>query len=119
MSNLPTGTVTLLFTDIEGSTRLWSEHREVMRDAVERHDDILRTAIEDSGGFVFATGGDAFSAAFQTAQNALAAAVEAQLVLNGEDWGEVRLRIRMGVHTGEAEERDDNYFGPVVMNQRG
>ncbi len=114
MSNLPTGTVTLLFTDIEGSTRLWSERREVMRDAVERHDGILRTAIEDNGGFVFATGGDAFSAAFQTAQNALAAAVEAQLVLTGEDWGEVWLRIRMGVHTGEAEERDDNYFGPVV-----
>jgi len=114
MGALPTGTVTFLFTDIEGSTRLWAEGRDAMHGALERHDDILRTAIEDNGGFVFATGGDAFSAAFQTAQNALAAAVEAQLVLTGEDWGEVRLRIRMGVHTGEAEERDDNYFGPVV-----
>lgn len=114
MSDLPTGTVTFLFTDIEGSTRLWSESRDAMDEAVERHDDILRTAIGDHGGFVFATGGDAFAAAFRTVHDALAAAVGAQLVLTGEVWGEVVLRIRMGIHTGESEERDDNYFGPVV-----
>lgn len=114
MSDLPTGTVTFLFTDIEGSTRLWSERRDAMRGAVKRHDDILRTAIEDKGGFVFATGGDAFSAVFQTTHDALAAAVEAQVFVIDEDWGEVELLVRMGIHTGEAEERDDNYFGPVV-----
>ena len=114
MSDLPTGTVTFLFTDIEGSTRLWSERGKAMGGAVKRHDDILRTAIEDNGGFVFATGGDAFSAAFQTTDDALAAAVEAQVFVTGEDWGEVALLVRMGIHTGEAEERDDNYFGPAV-----
>jgi predicted ATPase/class 3 adenylate cyclase len=103
-----------LFTDIEGSTRLWAEGREAMHGALERHDDILRTTIEDNGGFVFATGGDAFSAAFQTTQDALAAAVEAQLVLAAEDRTEIPLRVRMGIHTGEAEERDNNYFGPAV-----
>ena len=114
MADLPTGTVTFLFTDIEGSTRLWSERRGAMDEVLERHDEIMRTAIGDNGGFVFATGGDAFSAAFRTAQEALAAAVTAQLGLTGEDWGEVSLRVRMGVHTGEAEEGDDNYFGPAV-----
>ena len=114
MADLPTGTVTFLFTDIEGSTRFWSERRGGMDEALVRHDEILRTAIGDNGGFVFAIGGDAFSAAFRTAQEALAAAVSAQLGLTGEDWGEVPLRVRMGVHTGEAEERDDNYFGPAV-----
>ena len=114
MPDLPTGTVTFLFTDIEGSTRLWLERPDAMRGAVKRHDDILRTAIGDNGGFVFATGGDAFSAAFQTTPDALAAAVEAQVLVTGEDWGESSLLVRMGIHTGEAEERDDNYFGPVV-----
>jgi class 3 adenylate cyclase len=66
------------------------------------------------GGFVFATGGDAFSAAFQTTQDALAAAVEAQLALAAEGRTEIPLRVRMGIHTGEAEERDNNYFGPAV-----
>jgi predicted ATPase len=83
--------------------------------SVERHDAIVRSAIEDHDGFVFATGGDAFSAVFRSAQDALAAAVKAQLAITGEEWGEVQpLLVRMGVHTGEAEERDDNYFGPAV-----
>ena len=114
MSDLPTGTVTFVFTDIEGSTRLWAEGRDAMHGSLERHDRILRTAIGDNGGYVFATGGDAFSAAFQATQDALAAAVAAQLMLGAEDWGEAPLRVRMGIHTGEAEERDDNYFGPAV-----
>jgi len=86
----------------------------VMSAMVERHDTIVRSAIEDHDGFVFATGGDAFSAVFRSTQDALAAAVTAQLGLTAEDWGESPLRVRMGVHTGEAEERDDNYFGPAV-----
>jgi len=114
MADLPTGTVTFLFTDIEGSTRLWAEHRGTMGEVVERHDIIVRSAIEDNGGFVFATGGDAFSAAFPTAQDALAAAVMAQIKLTGEDWGTSTVRVRMGIHTGEALERDEDYFGPVV-----
>ena len=114
MSDLPTGTVTFVFTDIEGSTRLWADGRDAMHRAVQRHDQILRAAFEGNGGYVFATGGDAYSAVFQTAQDALAAAVAAQLMLAAEDWDEASLQVRMGIHTGEAEERDDNYFGPAV-----
>ena len=72
MSSQPTGTVTSLFTDIEGSTKLWEQHPEAMRKALARHDTILRTAIEDSGGYVFKTIGDAFCcAAFDAAPAAV------------------------------------------------
>ncbi len=79
--NLPAGTVTFLFTDIEGSTRLWEETPEAMRLALARHDTLLRQAIEDNDGVVFKTVGDAFCAAFATAPNALAAALSAHLLL--------------------------------------
>src|SRR3989337_403442 len=77
MAVLPTGTVTFLFTDIEGSTRLWEEHAEAMRAALGRHDDLLRAAITEHRGHVFKTVGDAFHAAFPTAADALAAALDA------------------------------------------
>ena len=64
MSSRPSGTVTFLFTDIEGSTRMWEEHRAEMPAALEQHDTLLRGAIEAEGGYVFTTAGDAFSAAF-------------------------------------------------------
>ena len=73
MASLPSGTVTFLFTDIEGSTKRWEQHSEAMRAALARHDDILRSAIEANGGYVFKTVGDAFYAAFATAPAALAA----------------------------------------------
>ncbi len=114
MSDRPTGTVTFLFTDVEGSTRLWEEHPEEMRQALARHDELLRLAIEGRGGFVFTTAGDAFSAAFSTAGAAVEAAVSAQLDLRREPWGQVELAVRMAVHTGEAEERDGDYFGPAL-----
>src|SRR5215831_9963204 len=97
---LPSGTVTFLFTDIEGSTRLWEEHPEAMRSVLARHDTLLRQAIEANNGTVFKTLGDAFCAAFATAPEALAAAVEAQLALHSELWpGELSLRVRMALHT--------------------
>src|SRR5881628_1594120 len=103
MSALPTGTVTFLFTDIEGSTRLWEEHPEAMRVALARHDAFLRHAIETHGGHVFKTVGDAFCAAFATAPHALAAALMAQQALCSEPWGEVHaVRVRMALHTGAA-----------------
>jgi class 3 adenylate cyclase len=71
---LPTGTVTLLFTDIEGSTRLWEQHPQAMSTALERHDALMRSAIESSGGYVFKTVGDAFCAAFASAKEAVVAA---------------------------------------------
>jgi predicted ATPase/class 3 adenylate cyclase len=112
---IPTGTVTLLFTDVEGSTRLWESEPERMAQALRRHDELLAAAIGQAGGFVFKTVGDAFCAAFVTPQAALAAALEAQRALAAEEWPTSRpIRVRMSLHTGVCEERDNDYFGPVV-----
>jgi predicted ATPase/class 3 adenylate cyclase len=112
---IPTGTVTLLFTDVEGSTRLWEAEPGRMAQALRRHDELLRAAIGQAGGFVFKTVGDAFCAAFATPQAALAAALEAQRALAAEQWPTNRpIRVRMSLHTGVCEERDNDYFGPVV-----
>ena len=112
---MPSGTVTLLFTDVEGSTRLWETEPEPMARALRRHDEILRTAIGQAGGFVFKTVGDAFCAAFATPQAALDAAAAAQRELGAEPWPTGRpIRVRMSLHTGVCEERDNDYFGPVV-----
>jgi predicted ATPase/class 3 adenylate cyclase len=115
MAQIPSGTVTLLFTDIEGSTRIWEAQPETMARALRRHDEILRSAIADTGGFVFKTVGDAFCASFATPRAALDAALAAQQHLAAEDWPTARpIRVRMGLHTGVCEERDRDYFGPVV-----
>jgi predicted ATPase/class 3 adenylate cyclase/Tfp pilus assembly protein PilF len=112
---LPTGTVTFMFTDIEGSTKLWEQHPQQMRDALARHDALLRQAIESNGGHVFKTVGDAFCAAFPTAIDALSAALDAHRALQAEAWGETGpLKIRVGLHTGMAQERDGDYFGPAL-----
>jgi predicted ATPase/class 3 adenylate cyclase len=104
MPDLPSGTVTFLFTDIEGSTALWERDRVAMRAAVERHLALLDAAIQAHGGLHFKTVGDALQAAFPTAPQALAAALDAQRALLVEDWGEVgSLRVRMALHAGEAE----------------
>src|ERR1041385_7717099 len=115
MTDLPTGTLTFLFTDIEGSTRLWERFPEAMRLALEQHDALLKAAIETHNGYVFKTVGDAFCAAFPAASDALSAALEAHLALAAEEWGETGpIRVRMGLHTGTAQERDDDYFGPTL-----
>src|SRR5213592_4262067 len=111
-TRMPKGTVTFLFTDIEGSTRLWEQHPRAMQVALARHDTLLREAIEDHGGYVFKTVGDAFCAAFSTAPEALSAALAAQRALRAADWGAVdTIRARMALHTGVAEVRDGDYFG--------
>nr|WP_309687465.1 adenylate/guanylate cyclase domain-containing protein [Armatimonas sp.] len=113
--NRPEGTVTLLFTDIEGSTKLWETHPEQMRLALARHDALLREAIEAQNGYVFKTIGDAFCAAFATAPEALAAALAAQLALLAEPWPEpTSIKVRMALHTGAVESRDSDYFGPPL-----
>jgi predicted ATPase/class 3 adenylate cyclase len=115
MTEFPTGTITFLFTDLEGSTRQWEEHPEAMRQALARHDQVLREAVATHGGSVFKTGGDAFCVAFQRAPDALAAALDAQLALVVEEWGKLGpLRSRMALHAGTAEERNSDYFGPVL-----
>ena len=115
MTDLPTGTVTFLFTDVEGSSRLWEEHPDAMGDALARHDVIVREAIESHGGRVVKTTGDGFHAAFVTASTAVEAAIGAQLGLTTESWSDtVPLRVRMGVHTGAAELREGDYYGPAL-----
>ena len=114
MVELPAGTVTFLFTDLEGSTRLWEEHPEAMRDALARHDAVLHQAIEAHEGYVVKTTGDGVHAAFSTAGHAVDAAIAGQLAL-GADWGATGpLRVRMGLHTGVAELRDGDYYGGVL-----
>jgi class 3 adenylate cyclase len=111
----PTGTVTFVFTDIEGSTKLWEHDAPAMQAALARHDEILKGAMEERSGYVFKTVGDAFCAAFTIATDALDAALEIQRTLFGEEWQETGpLRVRMALHTGAAEERDGDYFGPPV-----
>ncbi|HMA36178.1 MAG TPA: tetratricopeptide repeat protein [Chloroflexia bacterium] len=115
MPDQPSGTVTFLFTDIEGSTRLWEEYPAAMRGALARHDRLVRQAIEAHGGYVFKTIGDAFCAAFAQAHPAVLAAVAAQQALAGEPWGETGpLRARMALHSGVAELREGDYFGPPL-----
>ena len=115
MTPLPTGTVTFLFTDIQGSSRLWENHADAMAVALARHDTLLREAFAARGGHIFKTIGDAFCVAFSVAASALEAAVHAQRLLRDEDWQEIEsMKVRMGIHTGSAESRDSDYFGPVL-----
>jgi predicted ATPase/class 3 adenylate cyclase len=115
MSALPTGTVTFLFTDLEVSTRLWDEEPDAMRAALARHDEILRDVIVAHGGSVVKGTGDGVHAAFVTADDAVAAAVDAQLALHGESWDvSGPLRVRIGIHAGVAELRAGDYFGSEV-----
>lgn len=113
MTHLPTGTVTFLYTDIEGSTKRWEAHPVVMKAAVERHDALLRQAIEENGGVVFRTEGDAFRAVFHTAPEAALAALDAQRAIHAERWQEeiAPVTVRMALHTGIGEVRDGDYVG--------
>jgi len=115
MAQAPTGTITFLFTDIEGSSRLWERHPVDMGPALSRHDAIVRSAMEGNGGYIFKTAGDAFYGAFETTAGALAAAAAAQRALFEHAWDETGpLRVRMAIHTGVAEFRENDYFGPSL-----
>lgn len=108
----PSGTFTFLFTDIESSIRLWEEFPEQMHPVLARHDAIMRRTIEAYNGVVFKTVGDAFCAVFATAPEALSAAIEGQIALHAEAFPDgITLRVRMALHTGTAELRDNDYFG--------
>jgi predicted ATPase/class 3 adenylate cyclase len=111
----PTGTVTFLFSDIEGSTERWERDRELMASAIARHDALVRAAFETHQAYVFKTMGDAFCAAFARPEDAIAAALEAQRAIAAEDFSAVGgVHVRMALHTGSATERDGDYFGPAV-----
>ncbi|HLY01974.1 MAG TPA: adenylate/guanylate cyclase domain-containing protein [Candidatus Cybelea sp.] len=113
---LPSGVVTLLFTDIEGSTKLWERSPSLMGEALADHNKIVREAIERHNGAVFKTVGDEFCAAFAHPRDALAAAIEVQRGLPDHPWPNDlgAIRVRIALHTGECAERDGDYFGPPV-----
>ncbi len=108
MSPYPSGTVTFLFTDVEGSTQLAQEHPDEMPALLARQNEILRRAVEAHNGYVFQIVGDSLSAAFHNAGDALNAALEAQRCLQNEPWSPAPLRVRMGIHTGAAELQVDS-----------
>ncbi len=123
----PEGTVTFLFTDMEGSTRLWEQHPETMPALLARHHAMLRQTIARHGGHLFKTVGDGVCAAFASAHAALAAAVEAQHAFHTEAWdalapdtnalscthgkSSIAVRVRMALHTGLVEQQGGDYFG--------
>src|SRR3954470_14943088 len=111
----PEGEVTFLFTDIEGSTRLWERAAAAMRRALARHNELLGGAIAAHGGRHFKTIGDAFQAAFPTTAAAVAAAADAQRALAAESWDETGpIRVRMAIHIGEAHPRGEDYTAPCL-----
>jgi predicted ATPase/class 3 adenylate cyclase len=116
--NLATGTVTFLFTDIEGSTRLAQEYLNAWESLRKEHNTILRNAIESQDGYVFRIIGDAFCAAFHTVGAAIHAALESQAELNTENWEGPKIKVRMGIHTGPAEIQDDGeYEGYLTLTR--
>jgi predicted ATPase/class 3 adenylate cyclase len=115
VADLPIGTVTFLFTDLEVSTRLWEVEPQAMGAALARHDEILRAAIAAHGGQVVKGRGDGVHAVFVTAADAVRASIEFQRLLGAESWRVSEpLRVRVGIHTGVAELRDGDYFGSTV-----
>jgi len=114
--NYPSGTVTFLFTDIEGSTKLAQEYPNEMTALLARHHEILHQAIQAQNGYVFQIIGDAFCAAFHTASDALTAAMDAQRALQSETWNPAPIKVRMGIHTGTAQLTDENlYLGYATL----
>ncbi|MDH4341432.1 MAG: hypothetical protein OEW52_06950 [Thermoleophilia bacterium] len=117
-TGLPTGVVTFLFGDIEGSTQMLENHRAAAGAALALHHELLQTAVEDASGVVFETVGDAVYGAFTRPTDAITAAVAIQRALEAEDWGEIgELRARIAVHTGAVETRGEHYFGAALFER--
>src|SRR5438552_5853997 len=117
MPALPTGTITFLFTDVAGSSRLWEAHPRAMRQDMARHDALLTHVFEQHDGVVLRPRGegDGLFAVFIRATDAVAAAAAGQYALATADWNEIGpLPVRMGLHTGEADLRDGEYYGTAV-----
>jgi predicted ATPase/class 3 adenylate cyclase len=111
----PDGNVTFLFTDIERSSQLWEIHPQAMGRALAQHDELVREVLIEHRGYIFKTMGDAFCVAFASALDAANAAVEAQRKLGSATWEETGpLRVRIALHSGEAEQRDGDYFGQTL-----
>ena len=111
----PSGALTFLFTDIEGSTKRWEAQPADMSADLARHDALLRAGIEERGGYIFKTVGDAFCAAFADPSAALGAALDIQAAIPRMAWRvQGGISVRMSLHAGTAEERDGDYFGPAM-----
>ena len=121
MNSIPSGTVTFLFTDIEGSTKLAQQYREAMPRLMARHNEILTQSIEGHDGYVYEVAGDSFCAAFSSAIDAVHAALDAQHRLQNEAWSPVPIKVRMGMHTGTAKLNEKNAYtgyGTLALTQR-
>ena len=124
MKNLPSGTVTFLFTDIEGSTKLAQQYPKDMPALLARHNEILNQTIEAHNGFIFRIVGDSYSASFHNANDALLAALASQQKLLNEPWSPAAIKVRMGLHTGAAQfelySKENNYSGyeTLALTQR-
>ncbi|MGB3495183.1 MAG: tetratricopeptide repeat protein [Elainellaceae cyanobacterium] len=117
MMELPNGVVTFLFTDIAGSTRLWEQSPEIMRQSLQRHDALVEECIRNAGGLTIKPRGegDSFFAVFNRATEAVTAATYLQQCLDQEEWHpDTPLKVRVALHTGEADLRDGDYYGPTV-----
>jgi len=112
----PQAPLTFLFTDLESSTELWEQSPDAMRPALARHDALLKAAIEGHAGRIVKTTGDGLHAVFASAADGAAAALAGQQALRAEAWPADTgpLRVRMGLHTGDSEARDGDYFGPEL-----
>jgi len=121
---IPTGTVTFLFTDVEGSTKLAQQYPDAMPALLARHHEILNQSIQAHNGFVFQVVGDSFAAAFHSASDALQAALEAQRLLQHEVWSPAPIKVRMGINTGAAQLKEDSHgafyegYATLALTQR-
>ena len=115
MNNIPSGNVTFLFTDIEGSTKLAQKNSLSYVPALDKHDKILTEVIQSNKGFVFKTVGDAFCCAFENSDDALKAALDAQIELSSQEWKDAKIRVRMGIHSGKAEWSGSDYMGYLTL----
>lgn len=112
---IPTGTVTFLFSDIEGSTQRWERDSAAMQAALRRHDELLHAIVAENGGYVFKTVGDEFCTVFSAPGEALAAALAIQQAVQREDWSAIGgLRVRIALHSGVTDERSGDYYGRTV-----
>ena len=118
VAELPIGTVTFVFTDVQGSTRLWEEFPDAMQSALARHDEILGGAVERHHGFVISRMGDGMAAVFASAPDALRAALETQEQLAAEPWDATGpLRARMGLHTADGQMRAPGEYVNAPLNR--
>ncbi|MBK8983069.1 MAG: adenylate/guanylate cyclase domain-containing protein [Ignavibacteria bacterium] len=115
MNNIPSGIVTFLFTDIEGSTKLSQEFPETYTEALKKHNAILQNAVESNNGFVFKTVGDAFCCAFQNAEDAVKSAIDAQIKFRSEKRNELQIKVRIGIHSGKSEWSGTDYMGYLTL----